>query len=208
MTKEFMIFTDGGAFTNNNEFFDSVYAFLINEVNRDESGEILCNKRIYSESKLMRNKTCAYAEIKAISESLERMYQYIKAMKLKDYTIQLITDSMLCYNSLTEWVPLWIKKSKDGKLYNSSGELVKNQEEILKAYDYLLRLRKNGNVKLLHINSHTSKKKINEYRNKFNKFNKTNVGLIEFVYMFTFNECCDKMVKETYMKEMGTTVKK
>lgn len=41
--------------------------------------------------------------------------------------VVLYSDSQLCINGLTDWLHGWIKNSRGGIMYNSSGEEVKNQ---------------------------------------------------------------------------------
>ena len=185
----FIIATDGGAFKHKNDKnFDSVGAFRMYE------GE----KLVYKEAFLLENKTSNYAEIYAILRGLKAISSYLRNSGIKKSEVYLITDSELCYKSLTVWMRDWLDKSDGVTLYNSSKKPVANQEVIKMAYIYMLELQSLCKFKLCHINSHESMNNIEKLRKKFNKTNKLKFTEEEFRLIYMANYECDKMVGETY----------
>ena len=107
----------------------------------------------------------------------------------------IVTDSDLCHKSLTVWMKGWLKKAKNEKLINSSGEEVKNQELIKSTYINILTLMLEIPVLVCHINSHQSKKQIPKM------YEKMNVKIPEMTYdefemIFKANDMCDTLAKD------------
>jgi ribonuclease HI len=188
MTK-FWIFTDGGAFDKGGYKFRAVSSFQFFNENKE-----LIHKNI----KITEDGTSPFAEINAIANALENASSYIETAKLKNVQVDLYTDSMLCYNSLTLWIFSWMKKAKNGIFISSSGQPVLNQEEIKRAFKAMTKIRKVGKVNLYHINSHKSKKDLKKLKTKFEKFNKIKVSDEDFLFIYLQNAKCDKMIEEAH----------
>lgn len=182
--KRIIVSTDGSAIMNENGNYDSAYAFVIfkgNEIIKEESGALLRHTNNYAEM---------YAIYKATKYLLESK---ISASEIEEIVI--VTDSELCLNSLTVWMKGWLKKSNNEKLFNSKGELVKNQELIKSAFINILMINPIIPVKLYHINSHESEtKKVKMYE----KMNKQIPDLLyeEFELMYEGNNKCDINARE------------
>ena len=117
---KFIIGTDGGAYKQKDGTFDSVAAL-----------RIYGNERLmYKEAILLKGKTNNYAEIYAIMRGLKAIDSYISVNKLKGSEVILITDSELCWKSLTEWIENWLRNTSDHILKNSENKPVINQEII------------------------------------------------------------------------------
>ena len=127
---KFIIGTDGGAYKQNDGTFDSVAAMRIYG---DE-------RLMYKEAILLKGRTNNYAEIYAIMRGLKAIDSYIRVNKIKNAEVILITDSELCWKSLTQWIDGWLQNASDALLKNSEGKPVVNQEIIKMAYIYYLRL--------------------------------------------------------------------
>lgn len=185
---KFIIGTDGGAYKQKDGTFDSVAAL-----------RIYGNERLmYKEAILLKGKTNNYAEIYAIMRGLKAIDSYISVNKLKGSEVILITDSELCWKSLTEWIESWLRNASDYILKNSENKPVINQEIIKMAYIYYLRLESKCKIKLCHINSHCSLNDLDKNLKKFNKKNKTKFTIDEYELLYVINDECDKMIEECY----------
>ena len=185
---KFIIGTDGGAYKQKDGTFDSVAAL-----------RIYGNERLmYKEAILLKGKTNNYAEIYAIMRGLKAIDSYISVNKLKGSEVILITDSELCWKSLTEWIESWLRNTSDHILKNSENKPVINQEIIKMAYIYYLRLESKCKIKLCHINSHCSINDLDKNLKKFNKKNKTKFTIDEYELLYSINDECDKMIEECY----------
>lgn len=193
---KFVISTDGGGFKRTDGGgFNAVSAFQIYEE----------KKLVYREAVQLNNRTSNYGEIFAIYRGMKAIYSYLKySGKDKNAEVYIVTDSELCYKSLTQWMEGWLEKSNDLLLINSSNKPVINQEVIKMAYIYMLKLESVCKFKLCHINSHESFNNIEKLRKKFNKVNKTKFTEEEFEIIFIANYETDKMIKETYDKDKDT----
>ena len=187
---KYIIATDGGAFKRDDSGFDSVSAFRMYEN----------GKLVFQEALLLEGKTNNYAEIYAIFRGLKAISTYIRRAGIQKAEVMLITDSELCFKSLTVWMRDWLDKSDSITLINSSKKPVINQEVVKMAYINMLELQAVCKFKMCHINSHESVDNIEKLRKKFNKVNKLKVSEEEFELIFIANDECDTMVKETYNK--------
>ena len=185
---KFIIGTDGGAYKQNDGTFDSVAAMRIYG---DE-------RLMYKEALLLKGRTNNYAEIYAIMRGLKAIDSYITVNKIKNTEVMLITDSELCWKSLTQWIDSWLQNASEDILKNSEGKPVMNQQIIKMAYIYYLRLQTKCKIKLCHINSHCSINNLDKDLKKFNKKNKTKLKIEEYELLFAINDECDKMVEECY----------
>lgn len=177
--KRLIITTDGSAIMNENGNYDSAYAFVIfkdYEIFKEESG-------------FLRGKTNNYAEAYAIYKSTKYIVENMKVTDGIDQVL-IVTDSDLCFKSLTTWMFGWLKKTDNEKLVNSTGQLVKNQELLKSAFINILMLMLKVDVKLCHVNSHQSEK---EKVKMYEKMNKLIPDLIyeEFEMIYKGNDLCD-----------------
>ena len=187
----FVLATDGGAFKHKQDKgFDSVSAFQMYEN----------GKLVYKEALLLEDKTSNYAEIYAIFRAMKSINSYLQNSGIRKCEVYLITDSELCFKSLTVWMRDWLNKSDGLTLYNSSKKPVINQEVMKMAYINMLELQTLCKFKLCHINSHETANNIEKLRKKFNKVNKLKFTEKEFELIYIANYECDKMVKDTYNK--------
>ena len=88
------------------------------------------------------------SELKGVISALE----YAIKVRDKYNYINLFIDSMLCVETINNWIYGWIRNSIDGVLYSASGEPVKNQDLII----YIIRLIADNrlNVNVFHIKGH------------------------------------------------------
>lgn len=191
MVKEkIWLFTDGGAFDKGEYNFRAVSSFRMFKDDKE---------LIHKDVRITEVGTSPYAEIQAICDGLTSAHDYIQEVDRTNIIVTLFTDSMLCHQSLTKWIFGWMKKAKDGVLYNSKGEEVANQKEIKYAFNKMLQIRKmDCQVMLFHVNSHTSKKGLRKLHQKFEKFNNIKIPYEDFEFVYVQNEECDKMIKEAH----------
>lgn len=195
----FLIFTDGGQFRiqDNPPKFDSVTSVRVLHIIDNKEPEL-----VYEEQVVNLNSTGNFSEINAIRKGLGWVAKKIKESELYEggFKVKLYTDSMLYYNSLTKWIYGWIKRAKNGILYNSNDEPVINQEEIIASFKIMEWMRKEHKIpiKFYHVRSHVSNKNIGHIKKKFEKFNKCKVTDEEFAFILLQNSLCDKAVKKAY----------
>ena len=91
---------------------------------------------------------------------LKQIYPNINA-------INLFSDSKLAVYSIREWIFNWVKKERNGIMYNSSNSPVENQSFIL-AIIYTI-LNSNIEINFFHVRSHIDYK----YESNINKFKKS-----------------------------------
>jgi ribonuclease HI len=191
---EFLLFTDGGAFDKGQGKFRAVSSF------RFFNGE---KEFIKGNLTIVEEGTSPFAEINAIALGLEHVSSYIEAAELKDVHVKIYTDSMICYNSLTQWIYNWMRKAKKNNtktFISSSGTPVANQEQIKKAFKHMTDIKKVGKVSFFHINSHTAKKNVKDLQKIFEKFNKVKLSEEDFLFIYLQNAKCDKMIEEGHAK--------
>lgn len=201
---QFMLFTDGGAFANKEEYFDGVSAFRLL---RRDAEDLSKSKLIMEYADITDQRTMAFAEIHAIEIGLDRLYHHVLSIDKKErakHNIIVFTDSMNCRMTLTTWIKAWLKisrKKNDGKLYNTSNQEVKNVKEIVFAYKRLLEIEQLGvQIRLVHIHSHITKSTFKETHTKFCVFNGCSITEEEFGYYALQNKLCDKLVNSFYAK--------
>lgn len=176
--------TDGSAVPGFKSAFDSASAFVI----------IKDYDFNYYSSTLLTDHTNNYAEMHAIYSGTKYIIENMEDIDTYDKLV-IVTDSDLCHKSLTVWMKGWLKKAKNEKLINSSGEEVKNQELIKSTYINILTLMLEIPVLVCHINSHQSKKQIPKM------YEKMNVKIPEMTYdefemIFKANDMCDTLAKD------------
>jgi ribonuclease HI len=195
---EFLLFTDGGCFPKETgRKFDSVASIRI-----FHKIDIAEPELIYDKQFVNLDTTGNYSEINAMKLSLLWVAVTLRDSTLYegDVIIKLYTDSMLYHQSLTSWIYGWIKRAKNGILYNKHKEPVVNQEEIIKAFKIMEILRKERgvNIKFYHINSHVAKKNFKLHKKTFEGFNKCKLTDDEFLFLYLQNKLCDEAVKKAY----------
>lgn len=190
-----LIFTDGGGFPREDKEFDGVGTYRIFKPDK-----VL----LHADGIVAEKRTGQYGEINGMAEGLKNLYDYAVTAKLENQTVFLVTDSMLYMSTLTNWIHKWIKfsKGKGGTLYRAKNKPVKNQDKIMMAFSYMLKLQKERkiHVRFFHINSHVPKKDVKELHKVFQQFNKCEISLDDFLFLYLQNGLCDKAVTETYQK--------
>jgi len=180
------IFTDGGAYAKDNGKFTAVSSYRIYK-----DDELLHDKQEVHD-----DKTNNYAEIYAIATALENVQDYLEVAEPEEFSVEVYSDSLLCVQSLNVWIYNWIKKAKDGVMYNSTGQKVANQELIKRAFKIKYKLK--GHINVWHINSHEPLKKVKELYKKFLKFNKCDITYDDFLFAYLQNKKCDEAIDPIY----------
>lgn len=194
----FYLFTDGGGFPREDGGFNGVSAYRVYTVTEQEA------RLLYHEETVTEKKTSQFGEIQAIAKGLEHIQLYLDDMKIQgNVSIKIFTDSMLYFKSLTEWIYGWIKKAREGVLYNSSNQPVINQDEIKAAFGVLLAFKKkNYFIRFFHINSHISIHKLGALKQKFESFNQCEISDEEMMFIYKGNQACDDAIKIAYQRFM------
>ena len=210
LTKEILLFTDGGSFDD--ELPKKENEDEKKDEEKDPEDEVrrkylsISSFRFFNDKKELVHKNLTYrrgsnqfAEINAIANALEHTWLYVEGGVLKNVNIKLYTDSMLCYMSLTKWIYNWIRTAKKGVFISSTKQPVMHQEEFKRAFKFLTKIRNAGHtVSFFHINSHIAKKNVDDLKKKFEKFNKVKLTKDQFLFIYLQNALCDKAIQEGY----------
>jgi ribonuclease HI len=111
----------------------------------------------------------------------------------------IFSDSLICINSLREWVHNW--RFKDGNFYGGNG-IVKNQEKLI--YCMKLILDSGLDLRFYHQKGHVkqSDSSLENARNVFNKSNKQNITDINFIKEISyFNDKIDKITRNLLIED-------
>ena len=189
-------------------FFNAVNCYCDASLTKEEdgthttcSGYILTyqNEIIESNTKIVSNSTNNYGEILAIYmgvDALVRVAGY-------DAFLNLFSDSKISIYGLKYWAYSWVRDMDKvaRKLYNSSGQLVANQE----IFGAIIGLICNANVhiNLFHQRGHMNPNKVSDMNKMIKDFkadNSTEVSddiIREITY---YNDVIDNMTRETLLK--------
>lgn len=181
MNKRLYIMTDGSAIMNKDGNYDSAYSFIISD-------------GIKEESNILMNHTNNYAEMYAIYKSTKYVLENKINIEVYDEII-IITDSELCMKSLSVWMKSWLKNTKNEKLFNSQGALVKNQELIKSAFINMLLINQVIPIRIIHMNSHESESKKKQMYEKMSK-SIPDLDIDDFNLIFEGNNKCDLNARE------------
>lgn len=181
MNKRLYIMTDGSAIMNKDGNYDSAYSFIISDGIKEESNVLI-------------NHTNNYAEMYAIYKSTKYVLENKINIEAYDEII-IITDSELCMKSLSVWMKSWLKNTKNEKLFNSQGALVKNQELIKSAFINMLLINQVIPIRIIHINSHESESKKKQMYEKMSK-SIPDLDIDDFNLIFEGNNKCDLNARE------------
>ena len=93
-------------------------------------------------SVIIRNATNNITENRAIYFALYRAVCYARL----GYDVNVFSDSQYCVYSFTKWIYNWIKNIYEGHMYNSSGEIVANEQLIYQVAALILNAGANINI--------------------------------------------------------------
>lgn len=180
---EVNIFTDSAGYRQPNGTYDSNVAYFIYY----EDKLVGYNRVEYT------NKTNNFGELKAIELALRHVKNNLNLAVDK---VNIYSDSLLSINYLTAYLPTWLKNVRNGIMYSSKNEPVKNQDvlwDILEMEEYF----KSNNIKLklYFVRSHSSASQINKYHQLFCKDNKVAITVDEYKLIRERNAICDECVK-------------
>lgn len=188
------IFTDGAGYIGENGVYDSVTGFI----------SFMGEERLHHGREYLKGKTNNYAEMRAILDSLlwikstikEKIWTIDKGKVNTIPPIRIYSDSALSVNSLNTWIHSWVNNIKDGKMCNSQGKPVANQELIWETYKLLYTMRSfDMDIIIYYIPAHVPKIHLSRDTAKFNKFNNLNITVEEFTLLSEKNSLCDLLVK-------------
>lgn len=178
------VFTDSAGYRQPDGSYNSNVGYLIYE------GDSL----LYKQRKDYINKTNNFGELKAIELAL----RYIKNNMGDSYdTINIYSDSLLSIKYLTVYLKTWLKNTRDGVMYNSKKEPVKNQDilwNILRLREYFR--ERNIRIRIYFVRSHSSESMIKNYYELFCRDNNTIITLDEYRIIRERNAICDLYIKD------------
>lgn len=146
------LFTDGSSIINDKvRASASAYAVYIKD------------QLIKDGTEFYNNGTNNLAESSAILEGLNRVNKMIKKVDKKyihlPVEIHVYADSLITVETCREWIYKWIERSRNGILYNSSGDEVANQDVFKQIYKKYL-INDMYILKFFHVNSHKIEHKL------------------------------------------------
>lgn len=108
------------------------------------------DKIIDEDYMIIRNSTNNDGEITAILLGIAKAIKWKNDFK----KINIISDSKICIHGLNIWMNEWIKRSRNGVLYSSSGKVVKNQNIFIAIMNIIA--YNNLKVKFIHCKGHVN----------------------------------------------------
>lgn len=148
------------------------------------------NQVIHSDSTILVESTNNESEIYAIMLATKQAILYNDNCK----RLNIFSDSKISVSGLREWMPAWVKRSKDGILMSTSGE-VANQQIFLHITNMILTYL--DEYHLYHIDGHcTNNRDIIKAVNDFYKFNKRTITFEEASYLCIYNNFVDNMTRK------------
>jgi ribonuclease HI len=121
-------------------------------------------------SKFFDDKTISYGELKGVLLVLDLLKKRIldKYPELeKPYKIEIYSDSQFAIKGINEWMPNWIRKTRDWKKdvwYNASGNEV-GQYKLFREIKLKYIDNPDYDIKFIHVKGHTNKKDFNSLMN-------------------------------------------
>lgn len=111
---------------------------------RDFEDRIICSK-----CQIIRNSTNNIGETFAVLMGIDIAREILLSNKDKYNSINVFSDSSFVITGLTDWlIHSWIYNKRDGKVYNSSNQLVANQQIFSSIVHSILSIDKNIPVRL------------------------------------------------------------
>ena len=167
-------------------------------VTTQNNEDVIVDKRAI----VLENSTNNNGEIRAISLALH----YAALYKGRYEYINLFADSLLCINTLREWIYSWMKmpkydsETKEKILLTGSGTPVANQSEIIGCLRTII--MNNLNVCLYHIKGHvtSTEASLNNALKVFiksNYFSPDSISIDDIVYLCTYNNAIDEYTTST-----------
>lgn len=188
------IFTDASIKKISNETIGCPGAIAI--ATADNGQEYMIDKLL----RIERNATNNSSEIRAVALGVYLASKYNNRYK----TINLFSDSKICIYGLREWIFNWVNCINQEKMYNSSGNLVANQEIFVSIIQTII--NDNIVINLYHQKGHVSNTQVsisNAVR-VFKESNKIEVSMELMKILSEFNNYIDIETGEYieyYLKE-------
>lgn len=183
------IFSDASVRRKGKNSFDTCYSVVaVNE-----------NTIIDSDTRIISNSTNNGGEIRGLRLALSIANKWINQYDF----INIFSDSKISIIGLREYIYNWRYDKKTGKLINSSGSIVSNQEVFIECYYLLSNLDKlkPNRVQLFHQRGHINNniKSLCKARESFKKENHINadVNLNLINYLSTWNNYVDYNSRST-----------
>lgn len=177
------VFTDSAGYRQADGTYNSNVGYFIYE-----GSELIYHKR-----KDYTNKTNNFGELKAIDLALKHIKKEIPEYYKE---INIYSDSLLSINCLTTYLPSWLKSVKNGVMYNSSKQPVKNQDIIWSILETRKFFDKNNiKINIYFVRSHSPRSKIKYYHALYCKDNKVDITLEAYSVIRDRNAYCDAFIK-------------
>lgn len=179
--KELNIFTDASIIT-------TVYGETIGC-----AGAICLENNNICKFEILRDSTNNISEITAVRLAVELALVH----RDKFDVVNIWADSQWSIFGLTKWIRSWMNNTCNGIMYNSSGDIVKNQQIFL----CIMKLIIDNNLKVnfYHIKGHVDIHNIRSINNAisvFNRSNKTNISREKIYIAVNMNNMVDNKTRE------------
>lgn len=149
--------------------------------------------------KIVADSTNNYGEILAIYmgiDSLIRVAGY-------DAFLNVFSDSKISVSGLTSWIYSWIRDTdpRTRKMYNSSGQLVANQEIFSAIVGLICSAR--THLSIFHQRGHMNPDNVRDMRKMMEDFEKDNGSVVgeDIIREITYwNDCIDNLTRDTLLQ--------
>lgn len=139
-------------------------------------------------------------EIKAIYLGVLKAIKY-RSLIPELTRINLYSDSLICVRALREWIWGWVNNINGIRMYNSSGDMVKNQDMIMEVIRLIV--SNNLSLNILHIKGHVNEKNMKSNdkhsivyaRDCYKKINGLDISIDTITSLCRYNNIVDKITR-------------
>ena len=161
-----------------NIFTDASITTTIYEETIGCAGAICMENNNLCKFQVLRDSTNNISEITAVKLAIELALENRDKFDI----VNIWADSQWSIFGLTKWIKSWMNNSRDGIMYNSSGDRVKNQQIFLSIIKLIS--ENNLRVNFYHIKGHVIANNISSINHAISVFNKANGCSISREKMF------------------------
>lgn len=157
------------------------------------AGAICLENNNICKFEILRDSTNNISEITAVRLAVELALEHRDMFDI----VNIWADSQWSIFGLTKWIRSWVKNTINGIMYNSSGDMVKNQQIFLSIMKLIV--HNNLRVNFYHIKGHVdvhSIKSVDNAASVFNRSNGTSISRDKIYIAANMNNMVDNQTRE------------